>query len=109
MRGSIIGVLFTIKVAQKNLNDNSSIDLVLRLALLLFSEGTTDTHQPAIQPCQQASRLLYSILAFMPRLYGGTSSLDPFALLFKQISERHPQTLPSAAHHPNDNDETSPH
>ncbi|KAH4045914.1 hypothetical protein HBH64_168540 [Parastagonospora nodorum] len=78
------------------------IELVLRLALLLSSERTTDACRPAKQPNRQASRLLKSTLALMPHLYGETSSLNLFNPPFDRSRKRkHPRTLKSQARNPN--------
>jgi hypothetical protein len=77
---------------------NSDWILVLRLALLLSSEGTADARRSALQPNQQDSGLLNSTLAFRPHLKGETSSPDPFDLLFNKCRKReHPRTLNSQA------------
>ena len=82
------------------------IELVLRLALLLSSERTTDACRPAKQPNRQASRLLKSTLALMPHLYGETSSLDLFNPPFDRSRKRkHPRTLSSQVCSPDE----SPH
>lgn len=74
-----ITVYFVINCQFIQDNVKKKVDLVLRLALLLSSEGTTDVHQLACTG-HQTPRFLNSTLAFRLRLYGETSSLDPFNL-----------------------------
>jgi hypothetical protein len=71
-------LVFTCQLMQEYVKKKEDC-LVLRLALLLSSEGTTDVHQLACTG-HQTPRFLNSTLAFRLRLYGETSSLDPFNL-----------------------------
>jgi hypothetical protein len=85
-----------------------SIELVLRLALLLSSEGTTRRHQPQ-HPAPRAPQIDFG---FNAPSRGGTSSLDPFLSTCPWIRSCqrsfHPRT-PISAPRPNDKDDASPH
>jgi hypothetical protein len=83
----VLTITFRGLAKTQKLNVKTVIELVLRLALLLSSEGTSDACQPAMRPSRRASGLLNSTLAFRPHLYGKTSSPDPFNLPFNKYQE----------------------
>jgi hypothetical protein len=85
------------------------IDSVLRLALLLSSERTTDAYWLASQPNQQAPGLLNSTLAFMPRFYAEHHHWTLCSAVQQILEKKKPICTQRPIPRPNDNDRTFPH
>jgi hypothetical protein len=89
--------------------DEQVIGLVLRLALLLSSEGTTDARRPGFHQNQQVSGLLNSTLAFMPRFYAEHHHWTLCSAVQTDLRKETPTYTQLPIPQLNDNDLTFPH